>query len=87
MTLQEFLNRYSYDPETDCIGEGGFGSVYKAYDNVLDREVAIKISAVRHIGGKDLFAQKRVRDRPKPASAPQYSLLRLGLQLSAPYGG
>lgn len=60
MTLQEFLNRYSYDPEKDCIGEGGFGRVYKAYDNVLDRYVAVKISVVRQVAGKTFSLQSEV---------------------------
>ena len=46
MNLQEFSQRYSYDERRDRLGKGGFGSVFKAYDNVLDRYVAIKIAQV-----------------------------------------
>ena len=47
MTQQEFQKRYQYNPATDCLGEGGFGKVYKAYDNHLDKYVAIKIAEVK----------------------------------------
>ena len=46
MNLQEFSQRYSYDERRDRLGKGGFGSVFKAYDNVLDCYVAIKIAQV-----------------------------------------
>jgi serine/threonine protein kinase len=46
MTHEEFLSRYQYDPGTDQIGKGGFGSVYKARDMVRKRYVAIKESMV-----------------------------------------
>ncbi len=47
MTQEEFFKRYNYSPSRDRIGGGGFGTVYKAYDNVLHREVAIKVSEVK----------------------------------------
>ena len=59
MTQQEFFNRYSYSPSRDRIGGGGFGTVYKAYDNVLHREVAIKVSEVKTTAdGKKTFSLK-----------------------------
>ena len=42
MTLQEFQQRYKYDPEKDQLGEGGFSRVYKANDTLMNRVVALK---------------------------------------------
>ncbi len=47
MIQQEFQTRYKYNPSADCIGEGGFGKVYKAYDTHLDKWVAIKVAEVK----------------------------------------
>ena len=63
MTFQE---RYSFNPQTDLIGSGGFARVFKAYDNLLKRWVALKfykgeeggnydvISEIRYVIGKQL---------------------------------
>jgi serine/threonine protein kinase len=38
-----FKQRYSYNVNTDLLGKGGFARVYKAYDQLLERYVAIKV--------------------------------------------
>jgi serine/threonine protein kinase len=48
MTVADFFKRYHFDPEKDKIGEGGFGSVYKAQDLVTGKAVAIKVSSVQN---------------------------------------
>ena len=53
MKEKEFFDRYSFNVQTDNIGGGSFGTVYKAYDNALDREVAIKVSEVKFVGDKE----------------------------------
>lgn len=42
MTYEEFTQRYTCNPNLDRIGNGKFGTFYKAYDNLLHREVTIK---------------------------------------------
>lgn len=52
MTQQEFFKRYTYSLREDKLGGGSFGTVYRAYDNVLDKTVAIKIAEVKTFGDK-----------------------------------
>ena len=59
MTQEEFVKRYTYSVSHDRIGGGGFGTVYKAKDNVLHRTVAIKVSEVKTTSdGKKTFSLK-----------------------------
>ena len=38
----ELFNKYVYDPRTDIIGKGGFATVYRAHDKILEIDVALK---------------------------------------------
>ncbi|PQJ81855.1 bifunctional serine/threonine-protein kinase/formylglycine-generating enzyme family protein [Polaribacter glomeratus] len=53
MKEEEFFKRYTYNVQKNNIGGGSFGTVYKAYDTILDREVAIKVSEVKIVGDKE----------------------------------
>lgn len=57
MQESDFFKRYIYDSETDNIGGGAFGEVYKAYDTIEDRFVAIKVSKRVTISGKTFSLQ------------------------------
>ena len=75
MTEKEFFNRYSFNVREDKIGGGSFGTVYKAYDNVLDREVAVKVSEVRIAGDKEFSLReefKAIEKLPAHANIANY---------------
>ena len=59
MTQEDFFKRYTYSPSRDRIGGGGFGTVYRAKDNLLHRTVAIKVSEVKTTAdGQKTFSLK-----------------------------
>jgi serine/threonine protein kinase len=62
MTQQEFRKRFEFNISKDSIGGGSFGTVYKAYDTILDREVAIKVSEVKKVSDKEA---KKMLDKLK----------------------
>jgi TonB family protein len=47
MERQDFEKRYIFSPETDYIGGGAFGQVYKAYDVENETYIALKVSEVK----------------------------------------
>ena len=62
MTQEDFFKRYTYNIRTDRIGGGGFGTVYKAHDRTLHREVAIKVSEVKTAANGKVFSLKNEFD-------------------------
>jgi tetratricopeptide (TPR) repeat protein/predicted Ser/Thr protein kinase len=60
----------------DCIGEGGMGVVYSAYDFGLDRKVALKMLRTHRPGrGDDLLAEARAMARlSHPNVLPVYDV-------------
>ena len=38
----DFTKRYQFDPQKDFLGKGGFSKVFRAYDTIRKREVALK---------------------------------------------
>ena len=64
MTSQEFQKRYTYNPAKDFLGKGGLGTVFKAYDNVLDRWVALKIMKV-DLQQENIRLSKKEENRKK----------------------
>lgn len=47
MTPTEFTERFDYDPDNDLLGEGGFGKIFKAWDNIRNEFIALKMSKVQ----------------------------------------
>ena len=78
MTQQEFFKRYKYSIRTDKVGGGAFGTVYKAFDEELNREVAIKVSEVKIMGGKEFSLKDEfdaIKDVPVQRNIANYESL------------
>ncbi len=76
MTQEQFTKQFSFDLRKDKIGGGSFGTVYKAYDNVNDIEVAIKVSEVKFVGDKEfslLEEYNAIKNIPAHANIANYN--------------
>jgi serine/threonine protein kinase len=54
-----FRDRYSYDVQRDLLGKGGFSTVYKAEDKLLNRFVALKFFKNQELHKYDVLAEIR----------------------------
>ena len=78
MTQEDFFKRYKYSIRTDKVGGGAFGTVYKAFDEILNREVAIKVSEVKIMGGKEFSLKDEfdaIKDVPVHPNIANYEEL------------
>lgn len=68
MTQEQFFNRYKFDTDRDFLGGGGFGKVYRAFDETRNRYVAIKVSEV----SKDQESLSLMNEVNLAASLPEH---------------
>jgi serine/threonine protein kinase len=61
MAILSVLDRYQYNVLTDKVGEGAFGKVFRAYDKIRDRYVALKLSEVVIIEGKEISLAQELK--------------------------
>ena len=54
-----FRERYQYDAQNDLLGKGGFSTVYKAKDRLLDRFVALKFFKNQALHKYDILTEIR----------------------------
>ena len=54
-----FRDRYQYDAQRDLLGKGGFSTVYKAEDKLLNRFVALKFFKNQELHKYDVLAEIR----------------------------
>lgn len=52
MTQEEFFKRYNFNIHTDCLGGGGFSTVYKVYQKVQELMPLITKDVKKVIVGK-----------------------------------
>jgi TonB family protein len=68
MDAIEFNDRFDYDADNDLLGEGGFGKIFKAWDNVRNEFIALKMSKV--VPGMEEFSLLSEYERVKQLEHP-----------------
>ncbi|KAA0989251.1 TonB family protein [Dyadobacter aurulentus] len=68
MDATDFNNRFDYDADNDLLGEGGFGKIFKAWDNVRNEFIALKMSKV--VPGMEEFSLLNEYERVKQLEHP-----------------
>jgi len=68
MDATDFNDRFDYDPDNDLLGEGGFGKIFKAWDNVRNEFIALKMSKV--VPGMEEFSLLSEYERVKQLEHP-----------------